>query len=78
MCDSKERLRHCALYEHQKGNSALQAVKNLCDVFGETAQRWFEQFRNGDFSLKEYISKSGTHILMMMFRAQNKQNFDIH
>ena len=64
-----------------KKESAVQATKNLCDMFSEIAitfkicQRWFEKFRKGDFS--KDISRSGrsSHIDGDVLRTmiENKQ-----
>lgn len=59
MSVDKVHLRHCLLYEFQKGSQASVACKNLCDTLGSevvnvrTCQRWFVKFRSGDFSLTE-------------------------
>ncbi|GFW84946.1 histone-lysine N-methyltransferase SETMAR [Trichonephila clavipes] len=52
-------LRHCILYELQKGSNASVACKSLCAVFGKdivnvrTCQGWFSKFHTGDLSLQE-------------------------
>lgn len=59
MQNSKEHIRHCLLYEYQLGHSAIEAGKNICQAIGEgvistaTAYRWYERFRNGDYSLED-------------------------
>ncbi|GFT25711.1 histone-lysine N-methyltransferase SETMAR [Trichonephila clavipes] len=59
MSVDKVPLRHCILYEFQKGSNTSVACKNLCAVFGEdivnvrTCQRWLSKFRSGDPSLQD-------------------------
>ncbi|XP_043263958.1 histone-lysine N-methyltransferase SETMAR-like [Colletes gigas] len=46
-------LTHCMLYEFKKGNTAADAVKNICKVYGEhtldvsKCQQWFSRFQSG-------------------------------
>ena len=51
--------RHILLYYFRKGKNAVQARKNLYDVYGEKllterqCKNWFARFRSGDFDLKD-------------------------
>lgn len=59
MLNSKEHIRHCLLYEYQLGHTASEAERNICRAIGPgavsnaTAWRWFDRFRNKDFSLQD-------------------------
>ena len=57
MQNSKENIRHCLLYVFQLGHNASEAKRNICHAIGNdavskaTACRWFERFRNNNYSL---------------------------
>ena len=57
MIEENIHLRHCMMYDFQKGSNAVQARKNLCKMLGEsvvtsrTCQRWFTKCRSDDFFL---------------------------
>ena len=59
MQKSQEHIRHCLLYEYKLGRNASEAARNICHVKGKdavstaTACRWFERFRNKDYSLED-------------------------
>ena len=57
--------RQCFLHYYKLGHNAGEAERKMCQSIGKdavstnTACRWFERFRNGDFSLEgEQLSKS--------------------
>lgn len=64
--DKMLHLRHVLLYEFNKqckqsnkDPKATKAVRDICNVYGEdwvqerTAQRWFKQFKEGNFDLSD-------------------------
>ena len=56
---SEKPIYQCLLYEYQLGNNATKATQNICSakgpgtVYHTTAKRWFNRFRNGDYSLHD-------------------------
>ena len=51
--------RHILLFYFRKGKKALEAHKEICEVYGvncltDSCQDLFKNFRSGDFSLKGY------------------------
>jgi len=58
MSSDENHLRHCMLFEFNRGLKATEATKNICEVYGEVisvrkCQEWFARFRSGDFDLKD-------------------------
>ena len=49
-------IRHCILYGFKKGSKASQAARNIRSVYKNeapsirTCQRWFKQFKSGNFT----------------------------
>ena len=59
MEEKKEHFRCIMLYYFKKSKNATEMQKKICAVYGEGAvtarmcQKWFEEFRAGDFSLDD-------------------------
>lgn len=59
MQKSKEHIRHCLLYEYQKGQSSREAARNINRAIGEgsvsyaTASRWFDRFDEKKYELED-------------------------
>jgi hypothetical protein len=59
MSIDKVHMHHIMLYEFQRGTTATQTMKNICEVYGEgtvkvwLCQIWFDKFRSGDFGLDD-------------------------
>lgn len=66
MNENKIHFRHILLYEFRKGTKAMIAMKNICDIYGEsriserTCRKWFKRFRDGNFDIED-DSRSGRH-----------------
>ena len=51
-------IRHCMLFLFQRGNSATEATKAICEAYGNVlklnkCQRWFRKFQSGDYELSD-------------------------
>ena len=52
---SKDHIFHCAIFQYNKGSTAVKVTEKICDIYGKdiiterTCQRWFSKFRSGDF-----------------------------
>ena len=60
MEDLKTHLRHCLLFEHQSGHTAVEAYWSICHALGQeavskrTCGHWFHRFNTGDYSLEDH------------------------
>ena len=64
MDSSRKTIRTLLLYEFRLGQTATEATNNICRVIGadavsvDTAWRWFDRFRNGEFEIDD-LPRSG-------------------
>jgi len=64
MDNQKIHIRHCMLYEFNRGSTAAEATRNICAAYGDravddsTCYRWFAKFESGDTILTDK-SRSG-------------------
>ena len=69
-------IRHCILYEFKKDSKASQAARNIRSVYKNeapsirTCQRWFKQFKSGNFTLEDCLqSGRPSSVLLKVFGA---------
>lgn len=85
MSEKRVHIRHCLLFEFNKGHNATVATKNICDVYGRGAidvrnsQRWFAKFRSGNLSTadEERAGRPSTtddDVLKAILEADPRQN----
>lgn len=59
MEDSQIHYRNILLFKFHAGETAAEARQDLCEVYGEAAitvaecEKWFKQFRGGNFNLED-------------------------
>ena len=77
-------IHHAMFYEYSRGSSALQAAKNINNVYGEgsisqhTCERWFTRFRSGEISLEDEPrsgrpSETKEDELIQLLKEDNRQ-----
>lgn len=73
-------IRHCMLFEFNKGSSATVATKNICNVYPKSldvrkCQRWFSKFRSGNLDVSDsYRSGRPTTLDNDILRANVEAN----
>lgn len=56
---NKEKIRYILQYHYDQGDTAEQATKKICAVYGPntvsyaTAKRWFKRFRSGNMNVED-------------------------
>lgn len=59
MEDPEIHYRNILLYQFRAGNTAVEARREICAVYGEEAvseamsKKWFKQFKDGNFNLED-------------------------